>query len=121
MTIFDASALLAFIQREPGHGDVEEALIAGGSCSAANWSEVGQKVLARGRPWTAARQLLLSYPLEVEPVTPEDGEWAAQRWREGEALSLADRLCLALRERLGGEALTADKHWRGLPGVRVIR
>lgn len=109
------------MQGEPGAEVVKEALLAGGACGAANWSEVAQKVRARGRPWTPSRQLLLSYPLEVEPVTPEDGEWAAQRWRRGDALSLADRLCLALRERLGGEALTADKHWRAIPGVRLIR
>lgn len=100
---------------------VKSSLVAGGRCSSANWAEVAQKVLASGRSWDAARQLLLSYPLEIEPVTIQDAEWAAARWRSGEGLSLADRFCLALRQRLGGEALTADSEWRGLEGVRLIR
>jgi PIN domain nuclease of toxin-antitoxin system len=34
---------------------------------------------------------------------------AAHRWRAGDGLSLGDRLCLALGERLDDDVLTADR------------
>ena len=121
MTVLDASALLAFVQGEPGADVVETALIAGAQCSAANWSEVAQKVLAANRDWVLVRSLLVCYDIEVEPVVTVDAEWAAHRWRRKENLSLADRLCLALAYRLNDDALTADAAWADEPGVRVIR
>lgn len=121
MTTFDASALLAYLQGEPGAALVAESLDTGGSCSAANWSEVAQKVTFAGANWQLARGLLLSYPLIVAPVTIEDAEAAAQLWVMGTGLSLADRLCLALGQRLQGDILTADKAWAGLPRVTVVR
>jgi ribonuclease VapC len=44
-------------------------------------------------------------------VSTEDAEWAARRWRRGEGLALADRLCLGLAQRLDAEVLTADRAW----------
>lgn len=90
-------------------------------CGAANWSEVAQKVLAAGRNWDLARALLLSYDLQVEPVTADDAERAARRWSTGEGLSLAVRLCIALGERSAGPVLTADAAWGTGPGIRQIR
>ncbi len=119
--VLDASALLAFLQGEPGADVVEDALNRGARCGAANWSEVAQRVLGSGRDWDLVRALLASYDLGVEPVSPEDGEWAARRWRRGEGLSLADRLCLALAERQDEDALTADRAWGDGGRVRQIR
>lgn len=65
--------------------------------------------------------MLLSYPLVVEPVGQADAEDAARLWRQGDGLSLADRLCLALGRRLGQEILTADGAWRGHTGVVLVR
>ena len=121
MNVLDASALLSYLQGEPGAGMVEEELESGAACGAANWAEVAQKVRAAGRDWSLARSLLLSYSLHVEPVTAEDAEWAAARWRRGEGLSLADRLCLALGERLECDVLTADRSWGRSGRVRQIR
>ncbi len=121
MTVLDASALLAFLQDEAGAGTVEQALEAGATCGAANWSEVAQKVLAAQRDWPLARALLMSYDLDIEPVTGRDGEWAARRWTAAEGLSLGDRLCLALAHRLEAEAWTADTAWGTDPPVRQIR
>lgn len=39
----------------------------------------------------------------------------------GGGLSLGDRLCLALGDRLGGEVLTADRAWGTEDGVRQVR
>jgi len=121
VTVFDASALLAFLAGEQGADLVEQALEEGGRCSAANWSEVAQKVLAADGDWDLARALLLAYPLQVENVTEQDAEWAARVWRRGAGLSLADRLCLAVAARLDAEVLTADTAWSDGPGGVAIR
>lgn len=119
--VLDASALLAFLQGEDGADVVEARLDEGARCGAANWSEVAQKVRSAGRAWDLARGLLTGYQLQIEPVVVDDAEWAARRWRRGEGLSLADRLCLALAERLDAQAWTADAAWGTEGRVRQIR
>jgi len=121
VTVLDASALLAFLLGEAGADRVEEELGDRSVCGAANWSEVAQKVLAAGRDWDLARALLHSYGLEVAPVSADDAEWAARRWQRDEGLSLADRLCLALAERLDVDVWTADRTWGSDGRVRQIR
>jgi PIN domain nuclease of toxin-antitoxin system len=119
--VVDASALLAFLQGEPGAELVEARLAEGAVCGAANWSEVAQKVRRTGADWELASGLIKSFDLVVEPVTADDAEWAARRWRPGEGLSLADRLCLALGERSGLEVVTADSAWGDGEGICQIR
>ncbi|HEX4906784.1 MAG TPA: PIN domain-containing protein [Acidimicrobiales bacterium] len=119
--VLDASALLAFLQGEGGAEVVEARLEGGAVCGAANWSEVAQKVLGADRDWDLARALLLSYDLTLEPVDADDAEAAARRWRRGEGLSLADRLCLTLADRVHGVAWTADASWGSNDRVRQIR
>ena len=121
MNVFDASALLTFLQGERGAAQVEEALQDGGACGAANWSEVAQKVHAHGRNWDLSRALLASYGVRVEAVTAEDAEWAARRWTAGKGLSLADRLCLALGDRLDADIWTADQAWGTSGRIRQVR
>lgn len=121
MNVFDASALLCFLRDEPGSETVARELEHGGRCSAANWSEVAQKVLSHDGDWELAAGVLLSYPLMVEPVLRSDAELAAQRWTRGSGLSLADRLCLATTERLGATVWTADAAWGSHRPVRQIR
>ena len=119
--VLDASAILAFLQGEDGSDVVEAALADDPRCGAANWSEVVQKVLAADRDWSLVRALLTSYPIRVDPVSIDDGEWAARRWRPGEGLSLGDRLCLALAERVDTDVLTADAAWGSDGRVKQIR
>ncbi|GAA2932009.1 PIN domain-containing protein [Microbacterium luteolum] len=110
MTVLDASAVLAFLQGEPGADQVEgvldEAVV-----GAANWAEVAQKVRAAGADWGVASGLLRSYELTIEPVSYADAEAAAAMWKRGSGLSLGDRLCLALARRLDAPVLTADRAW----------
>ena len=120
-SVRDASAVLAFLLGEDGADAVEDALAGDPRCGAANWSEVAQRVLSAGRDWELARALLASYGVQVEPVGPDDAEWAARRWRRGEGLSLADRLCLALGNRLDADVLTADKSWGSSGQIMQIR
>ena len=121
MNVFDSSALLVFLQNEDGADVVEKALLDGGVCAAANWSEVAQKVIAHDRDWQLSAALLSSYGIEVEPVGRADAEYAASLWFPGKGLSLADRLCLAVGTRMDATIWTADRMWGNAHGVQQIR
>jgi ribonuclease VapC len=121
VNVFDASALLAFLQGEDGSAAAEAGLSAGGTCGTANWSEVAQKIRAHGRDWGLARALLASYDLQLEPVSVADAEQAAVNWAPGSGLSLADRLCLALGQRMDATVWTADSNWGNSETIRQIR
>ncbi|WP_439565399.1 PIN domain-containing protein [Microcella sp.] len=120
MLVVDSSALLAYLQGEPGADLVRAHLGEGAVISAVNWSEVAQKV-RRTDSWEVARALLLSYPLQVASVDVDDAEAAAAMWMPGSPLSLADRLCLALADRLQLEVLSADRAWFDLDTVIPVR
>lgn len=121
MSVLAASALLAYVQGEAGEDEVEAALVRGAFCGATSWSEAARRVHARGGRWDLARALLMSFNLEVVAVTRDDAEHAALMDEPSIALTLGDRLCLALGHRLDREVLAADEHWVGLAGVRLIR
>ncbi|MER3388600.1 MAG: PIN domain-containing protein [Microcella sp.] len=116
----DSSALLAYLQGESSAGTVREHLEKGGVVSAANWSEVAQK-MSRRHSWSIGRSLLLSFPLQISPVTVDEAEAAAAMWEPSTPLSLADRLCLSLADRLELPALSADRAWFDLPRVIAVR
>ena len=59
--LLDASAVLAFLLDEDGAPVVDAALLDGAVCSAANWSEVAQKLRAADRNWSLSEALLDSY------------------------------------------------------------
>lgn len=114
-TVVDASVVLVWLQDEPG-SEAAEPLLMEGLIGAANWSEVLQKVRQHGAEPDLAARLLNSFGLRVAEVTQADAEIAAGLWRRDSALSLGDRLCLALAHRLGMPVATADSAWRGLLG-----
>lgn len=120
MIVLDASAVLAYLGGEPG-ADVVADNLDGAILGAANLSEVLQKVRSRGANWELASALLRSKNVAIAPVVEQDAEQASLIWKPGAGLSLADRLCLALGERLGATILTADKAWGDRPGVVQIR
>lgn len=121
----DASALLAFLQGEPG-GEAVEEVLGSAVISSVNWSEVGQKSLERGKPVRRLRVDLEELGLDIVPFTVEDAEAAAELYQatRSSGLSLGDRACLALARRLGSPALTADRRWADISlgvEVRLIR
>jgi PIN domain nuclease of toxin-antitoxin system len=97
--------------------------------SAANWSETWQKLHQHGVDADRATRRLRVLGVRVEPLTAADAVTAARLWDRGRpaGLSLGDRCCLALAERVGGAAVTADTAWAQLPlddlalTVRLIR
>lgn len=118
--VYDSSALIAYLLDEPGGVLVGSCLDIGGAVGAANWSETMQKMATKDA-WPQSRDVLLSFPIRIAAVGRVDAEAAARLWRRGSGLSLADRLCLALAERLDSEVLTADQVWKDQPRVRLIR
>ena len=107
----DASALLAFLAHESGWQQVQAALKNGALVSAANWSETIQKFSQRAGTFDLAGELLLSYGLKIEPVTEVDAVKAAELWQLRRDLSLGDRLCIALANRMHCTAMTSDSAW----------
>lgn len=124
-TVLDASALLAFLQNEPGCDQVEAALTETVICSV-NWAEVIQKSIAAAVDVNGMREDLEALGLRIVPFSAEEAEIAAQLWQKTRqaGLSLGDRACLSTGIRLDAPVLTADKIWAtlNLPvAVRCIR
>ena len=117
IVVLDASAILAFLQGEPGE-DVVRLALQEKQCmvSAANQSEVIAKALDRGASAAAIQSLLADLAYTVVDITAEDGAQAG--WMRDSTrnigLSLGDRLCLAVAQRLAAPVLTADRPWLGV-------
>lgn len=123
--VLDASALLAYLQREPGAASVRAAL--GSACmSTVNWTEVIQKSAGSETEATELRTDLESLGLALEPFSASQAGIAGTL-REPTmefGLSLGDRACLALAIEKGERILTADRIWERLRlgvGIEVIR
>jgi ribonuclease VapC len=125
--VLDASAVLALINREPGHDHVA-ALLSGAVVSTVNWAEIVQKLAQHGHPDpTSVAEGIRSLGVRVEPFTPADAVRAGLLWSKTRhaGLSFGDRACLAVTQRVPeGEAITADRAWATLDlaiPVRLIR
>jgi PIN domain nuclease of toxin-antitoxin system len=114
VTVLDASAILAFLQGEPGEEMVRLALQSNRCVvSAANQSEVIAKILDRGVDAEAIRAVMGQLAYTVVDITAEDGECSGWMRNQTRAigLSLGDRLCLAVAKRLKASVLTSDRPW----------
>ena len=114
-TVLDASALLAFLQNEPGCDQVETVLPEA-VLSSVNWAEVVQKSIAAGVDVDGLREDLAALGLAILPFTAEEAEIAGRLWQQTRqyGLSLGDRACLSLGLRLNAPVLTADQIWTAL-------
>lgn len=124
-TVLDASALLAFINDEPG-GNLVAAHLADAVISSVNFSEAVAKLVSRNFPLAEAVRLLGQTEIAVIDFDRSLGEAAGgliiHTKRQG--LSFADRACLALAARENVPVLTGDRAWAGLSvdvDIRVIR
>lgn len=123
--VLDASAVLAFLQDEPG-SDTVETEIAHSFISSVNWSEVVQKSINCGVEITGMREDMQVLGLTVVPFSAQDAELAAHLWQHTRhrGLSLADRACLGVAQRLELPVFTTDRMWAelGLPlDIRIVR
>lgn len=118
--VLDASALLVWLQGEPGADEVrlEDAYM-----NSVNWSEVLQKANQRGVATASLREELEVLGLRFGPFTVAEGARAAELWPATRplGLSLADRACLATALVRDAVAVTADRAWSRVEGVRVRR
>jgi len=122
--VLDASALIAFLVREPGY-ELVERLIDDCWISTVNLSEV-VAFLGRGGAGAAEiREEIHSLSLNVvgfdEALAVDAGLMARQTRQIG--LSLADRACLALARRQAVPVITADRVWADIAdavGVEIV-
>jgi PIN domain nuclease of toxin-antitoxin system len=116
--VVDSSALLALLQSETGAELVEET-VQDAAISSVNWSEICQKRAAHGVEAGGLRAEVELLGIEIVPFTAEDAEAAAELWASTRrlGLSLGDRACLALAQRLGAPAVTADRSWLDLDPI----
>lgn len=119
--VLDASAILAVLHSEPGAEQVaplmEMALV-----SVINEAEVIGRLIGRGRSPEEAVKIVKALPYELvdldRDLSRRAGAWSGVTKPQG--LSLGDRCCLALAEREGLPALTADSSWSKITlGVEV--
>lgn len=129
--VLDASAVLAYLNRETGAEVVADLVALGANVSAVNLAEVLSTAADRG---VEAERLLvrladvglLQGAISVEPFTAEDASAVAslRAATRSAGLSLGDRACLALARRLEAPAVTADAAWSELDvgvEIRLIR
>ena len=122
--VLDASAILALLKGERGASKVA-GVIADASVCAINQAEVISHFIHLGAPLDEVRAMLGALPYTVVAADDELA-WVAGSLRAATApagLSLGDRFCLALAERLGVPAYTADKAWGELAsevGAKIV-
>ncbi len=124
-SVLDASALLAFLNDEPGSATVEAALPRA-AVSAVNLSEAATVLVEHGADPVEVRALLEGLGLDVVPFDALLAYRAAALRPATRAfgLSLGDRACLALAGQLDVVALTADRSWGRIKipvEIRLIR
>lgn len=125
-SVLDASAVLTYLQQEPGYEIVQLALAAGACISAVNLAEVLSKVASKGVDAVLVSERLDALGLQIIDFSGEDALLSAQLYLKTKSagLSLGDRACLALASRLGSVALTSDTAWRDVAGtvnIELIR
>ncbi len=114
MSILDATAIIALLEREPGHQRVADIIAEGeAAISAANLAEVAARLVARTGSAQEARAIVEELPIHVMDLTRdlaiEAGLLYAATRQFG--LSLGDRVCLALARHENRPAITADRTW----------
>jgi PIN domain nuclease of toxin-antitoxin system len=123
--VLDASALLAYLFREPGHEQVAPHMDA--AClSAINLAEVILRFVRDGHDAQIVLARLQGAVTEVVPFLAEDAALSAalEPVTRSQGLSLGDRACLALALTRSLPAVTADSVWAKLDlpvKVRIIR
>src|SRR5690242_4160280 len=106
--VLDASALIAFLFREPGMDRVRAAL-PDSVMSSVNLAEVIPTASRRGRKLQQTVYVLAQLPVETPPFESQDAFPAASLSpaTKEKGLSRADRCCLARGARLGVPVPTA--------------
>ncbi|HEY8913808.1 type II toxin-antitoxin system VapC family toxin [Lacisediminihabitans sp.] len=122
MYVLDASALLAYLNDEPGGTEVE-ALLDDALISAVNLAEVLQKATRNGISATQLATDISGMGVHSVAFDASMAAMSAELWPRTthRGLSLADRGCLSLAAQRNAIAVTTDKAWVGLhlPGIDI--
>lgn len=124
--VLDASAILAYLRKEPGREAVAP-LLPDSAVSANSLAEVSSRLFDHGLSADDVRALIERLSLKVfavdEAMAFDIG--ALRPLTRAKGLSLGDRSCLALARTLGLPAFTADRAWTELTldglDIRLIR
>jgi PIN domain nuclease of toxin-antitoxin system len=122
VVVADASAILALLKQEP-FDRFEPRHLFRAAISAVNLSEVLERLCSAGLSLLEAEQAIAELNLQVidfdKPQAYRTAYLRPQTRRAG--LSLGDRACLALGERLDCPVVTADRIWATLGlGIEVV-
>ena len=120
--VADASAILAALKNEP-FSNVDPRLLVGATVSAVNVCEVLSKLHDDGLNEEQAQAVVAVMDLRVVPFDGLQARTAARlrSMTRHAGLSLGDRACLALADRLGYPVVTADRVWASLEvGIEII-
>jgi ribonuclease VapC len=120
--VADASAILAALKSEP-FGNVDPRRLVGSTISAVNVCEVLSKLHDDGLTDAQADEAMSTMDLRVVPFDGPQARIAARlrSITRHAGLSLGDRACLALGDRLGYPVVTADRVWGSLDvGVEIV-
>ncbi|AIL13931.1 hypothetical protein IM40_11420 (plasmid) [Candidatus Paracaedimonas acanthamoebae] len=124
--ILDSSALLALLKNEPG-ADIVESLLGKIIMSSINLSEVATVLLNSEMTLQECQDTVLPF---ISAIVPYDEEFALltadlRKKTKSYGLSLGDRACIALGQKLQLPIYTADKIWKELQldniDIRLIR
>jgi ribonuclease VapC len=120
--VFDASVMLALLQKEPGAEKLADEILENAVASTVNLAEVQSKLVKNGHPSDEAWEDALSSVTALEPFTSEQakiaGSLIATTAKYG--LSLGDRSCLALAIALKAPVYTTEQSWKNLKvGVQI--
>ncbi len=110
--VLDASAVLALLNREPGHEQVM-AVLPMAAIGTVNLTEVISKLCERGVPSDAALEAVQCLGVEIVVHSLAHAKRAGELrpMTKGFGLSLGDRACLALGRERGAVVMTAERHW----------
>lgn len=125
--VLDASALLAYLEREPGHKKVSEAFTDAAEeespllISAVNWGEVCYVVERNfgAKKVDEIKRLLESFPVDISPV---DGPLAEEvaRFKCRYKLGYADAFAGALASEFKAVLYTSDRDFEAISRVVKI-
>jgi ribonuclease VapC len=121
--VLDASALIAFLRKEPGAEKV--AAVLGRSCiSAVNLAETYGKMVEYGKSLEDVAYQVERLRIPAIAFSAEHAQVAASLWKSTRAvgMSLGDRACLALALQTGLPALTTEEKWSMCDtGAQVVK
>jgi PIN domain nuclease of toxin-antitoxin system len=119
--VLDSSAMLAFINEEPGAEVVAQSLNQA-IMSAINLSEVVTKLADREVPESVIQKFVAQLRVKIIPVDQEQAVTAGllRLQTKSVGLSLGDRICLALALQQNCPVLTSDRAWEQVElGIEV--